>query len=166
MAIKQQDKEVYPMRLKDHARSAKKRKDFVQEPGLLMVGIDVSKAEHDACIGTQAGILSRKFEFTHSREGFRFFETTLRKKIFRHKCKRMLIAMEPSGIYWYALFERLKSSAYGVCLVNCRAVKNNRRTMQHGESKTDEKHAALRFLQANPTSRSIPRNCLTRFLEK
>ena len=86
------------MRLKDHARSAKKRKDFVQEPGLLMVGIDVSKAEHDACAGTQAGILSRKFEFTHSPEGFRFFETTLQKKIFRHKCKRMLIAMAPSGI--------------------------------------------------------------------
>lgn len=222
------------MRLKDYARNPKKRKDYVQEPGLLMVGIDVSKAKHDACIGTQAGILCRRFEFAHSREGFRLFEATLRKKIFRHECKRVLIAMEPSGIYWYALFERLKSCGYGVCLVNCRAVKNNRRTLQGGESKTDEKDAhsvfdllqqgkfflpverdpelkaayrlmrrhmamkkrvsrlrnqlrsaihlafpelnalikdltqptSLRFLQANPTPRSITRNGLRRFLEK
>ena len=222
------------MRLKDYARNHKKRKEYVQQPGLLLVGVDVSKSKHDACIGTQAGVICRKFEFIHCREGFRLFESALRKKIFRYRCKRVLIAMEPSGIYWYALFERLKSCGYGVCLVNCKAVKNNRKTMQYGESKTDEKDAysifdllqqgkfflpverdpelkaayrlmqrhmamkrrvsrvrnqlraaihlafpelnalikdltlptSLRFLQANPTPRSITRNGLRRFMEK
>jgi transposase len=53
----------------------------------------------------------------------------------------MLIAMEPSGIYWQALYERLKSCGYGVCLVHCQAVRNNRKTMPDGTSKTDEKAA-------------------------
>lgn len=112
------------MRLKDYARNHKRRKEYVQQPGLLLVGVDVSKSKHDACIGTQAGVICRKFAFIHCREGFRLFESALRKKMFRHNCKRVLIAMEPSGIYWYALFERLKGCGYGVCLVNCKAVRN------------------------------------------
>jgi transposase len=129
------------MRLKDYARSAKKRKEYVQQRCLLMVGVDVSKARHDACIGTQDGIVCRKFEFPYTRDGFKHFEDALRKYIFRYRRKRALIAMEPSGIYWYALFDRLKSCGYGVSLVNCKAVKNNRKTMQGGESKMDQKDA-------------------------
>ena len=34
------------MRLKDHARNHKKRKGYVQQPGLLMVGVYVSKTKH------------------------------------------------------------------------------------------------------------------------
>jgi len=53
----------------------------------------------------------------------------------------MLIAMAPSGISWQALYERLKSCGYGGCLVHCQAVRNNRKTMPEGTSKTDEKDA-------------------------
>jgi hypothetical protein len=49
--------EVHPMRLKDYGRNVKKRKEYVQQPSLLLVGIDVSKAKHDACIGTQSGVI-------------------------------------------------------------------------------------------------------------
>ena len=31
------------MRLKDYARNHKKRKEYVQHPGLLLVGVDVSE---------------------------------------------------------------------------------------------------------------------------
>ena len=48
------------MRLKDYARNHKRRKEYVQQPGLLLVGVDVSKSKHDACIGTQAGVICRK----------------------------------------------------------------------------------------------------------
>jgi hypothetical protein len=47
--------------------------------------------------------------------------------------------------HWQALYERLKSSGYEVCLVHCQAVRNNRKTMQDGTSKTDEKDAASVF---------------------
>lgn len=54
------------MRLKDYARNHKKRKDYVLQPDLLMIGVDVSKAKHSACIGTQEGIVFRKFGFPHT----------------------------------------------------------------------------------------------------
>jgi len=129
------------MRLKDYGRNPRKRKEYVQQSGLLLIGVDISKTKHDACIGTKNGIIQRKLTFTHTRAGFRMFENTIRKTMFKYKCKRVLIAMEPSGIYWYALYERLKNCGYGVCLVNCQAVSNNRKTLPEGVNKTDEKDA-------------------------
>jgi transposase len=129
------------MRLTEYGRTPQKRKAYVQQSDLLLVGVDVSKAKHSACIGTQTGISCRKLEFTHTREGFQRFEHTLRHHLDKNNCRRVLIAMEPSGIYWQALYERLKDSGYGVCLVHCQAVRNNRKTMPDGTRKTDEKDA-------------------------
>jgi transposase len=129
------------MRLTEYGRNPDKRKEYVHQPDLLLVGVDVSKAKHSACLGTQTTVSCRKLEFTHTREGFRRFEQTLRAHLVKNQCQQMLIAMEPSGIYWQALYERLKSCGYGVCLVHCQAVRNNRKTMQDGTSKTDEKDA-------------------------
>jgi hypothetical protein len=49
--------------------------------------------------------------------------------------------MEPSGISWQALYERLQGCGYGVCLAHGQAVRNPRKTLQEGNSKTDEKDA-------------------------
>ena len=129
------------MRLQEYGRNPNKRKEYVHQPALLLVGVDVSKAKHSACLGTQTTVSCRQLAFTHTREGFRRFEQTLRAHLVKNKCQRMLIAMEPSGIDWPALYERLKSCGYGVCLVHCQAVRNNRKTMPDGTSKTDEKDA-------------------------
>jgi transposase len=129
------------MRLQEYARNPHKRKAYVQQPGLLLVGVDVSKAKHSACMGTQTGISRRKLEFTHTRAGFTMLETVLNREIAKNTCRRVLIAMEPSGIYWLALYERLTGCGYEVCLVNCQAVCHNRKTMQDGTSKTDTKDA-------------------------
>jgi len=106
-----------------------------------MVGVDVSKAKHNACLGTQIGISRRKLEFTHTREGIERLEQTLKQQLVKNACRHVLIAMEPSGIYWQALYDRLQGGGYGVCLVHCQAVRNNRKTMQEGTSKTDETDA-------------------------
>jgi hypothetical protein len=45
------------MRLQEYARDPKRRKVYVQQPHLLLVGVDVNTAKHDACIGTQQGLL-------------------------------------------------------------------------------------------------------------
>ena len=37
------------MKLKNYGRNHKKRKEYIQQSGLLLVGVDVSKAKHDAC---------------------------------------------------------------------------------------------------------------------
>jgi transposase len=129
------------MRLKEYGRNAKTRKVYIQQPGLLIVGVDVSKAKHSACVGTQTDVSCRKLDFTHTREGFKRFEQTLREHLTKNSCRRLLIAMEPSGIYWQGLYERLRSCGYDVCLVSCQAVRNNRKTMPETISKTDAKDA-------------------------
>lgn len=129
------------MRLQEYGRNPHTRKAYVQQPDLLMVGVDVSKAKHNACLGTQIGISRRKLEFTHTREGIEHFEQILKQQLAKNACRHVLIAMEPSGIYWQALYARLQGCGYGVCLVHCQAVRNNRKTMQEGTSKTDEKDA-------------------------
>jgi hypothetical protein len=50
-----------PVRLKDYGRNHKKRKEYIHQSGLLLAGVDVSKAKHDACIGTFNGVSSSEF---------------------------------------------------------------------------------------------------------
>lgn len=133
------------MRLQEYGRNPNKRKEYVHHHDLLLVGVDVSKAKHNACIGTQTTMSCRKLAFTHTREGFQRFEQTLKIHLVKNGRQHILIAMEPSGIYWQALYERLHSCGYEVCLVHCQAVRNNRKTMPDGTSKTDEKDAASVF---------------------
>jgi transposase len=133
------------MRLQEYGRNANKRTEYVHQPDLLLVGVDVSKAKHHACMGTQTIMSCRKLAFTHTREGFQRFEQTLKPHMVKNGTQHILIAMEPSGIYWQALYARLKSCGYAVCLVPCQAVRNNRKTMQDGTSKTDAKDAARIF---------------------
>ena len=40
------------IRLKDYGRNRKKRKEYIHQSGLLLGGVSVSKAKHDAGIGT------------------------------------------------------------------------------------------------------------------
>jgi transposase len=99
------------MRLKDYGRKPTLRKEFVQNPELLTIGIDIGKSSHSACFGTNSMILSKKFDFANSREGFQKFEANIRTSCRRHSCRQVLVGMEPSGLYWYGLYERLKRKA-------------------------------------------------------
>ncbi len=47
------------MKLKDYGKNQTKRKEYIKQSGLLLAGLDVSKAKHDACIGTLEGVMSR-----------------------------------------------------------------------------------------------------------
>src|SRR5438046_9834501 len=105
------------MRLQEYGRNPQKRKEYVHHPDLLLVGVDVSKAKHNACMGTQTTMSCRKLEFTHTHEGCRRFEQALKAHQVKNGRQRLLIAMEPSGIYWQAIYDRLHSCASTVCLV-------------------------------------------------
>jgi hypothetical protein len=39
---------MHPIRLKDYGRNPKKGKEYMQQPGLLPIRIDVRKAKYDA----------------------------------------------------------------------------------------------------------------------
>jgi transposase len=144
------------MRLTEYGREPHKRKEYVHQPALLLVGVDVSQAKHHTCLGTQTIISCRQLACTHTREGFRRFEQTLRNHRVQTRCQRLLIAMEPSGLSWPALDERLKSCGYAVCLVHCQAVRHNRQTMPEGTRKTDDKDAYSVFALLRPGQFFLP----------
>lgn len=44
------------IRLKEYGRNNIKRKEYIHQSGLLLAGVDVITAKHDACIGTLEGV--------------------------------------------------------------------------------------------------------------
>ena len=144
------------MRLTEYGRDAQKRKASVHQPALLLVGVDVSNAKHHACLGTQTSISCRKREFPHTREGFQRCEQTLRNHLGKTRGQRLLLALEPSGIYGHALYERLPGWGYAVCLGHCHAVRHNRQTMPEGTRKTAEKAADSVFDLLRPGTCFLP----------
>lgn len=129
------------MRLHAYGRTPDKRKASVNHPDLLLVGVDVSKAKHHACMGTQTTMSCRQLALTHTREGFRRFAQALQAHLVTNGRQRLLMAMDPAGLSWQALSARLKSCGSEVCLVHGQAVRNTRKTMQDGTRKTDAKEA-------------------------
>ncbi len=121
------------MRLQEYGQTPQKRKAYVHQPALLLVGVDVSQAQQSAGMGTPTTMSCRTRAFTHTREGFKRFAQTLKAHLVNNETRRILIAMAPSGLSWQALDERLKRCGYAVGLGHCPAVRNHRTTMQDGE---------------------------------
>lgn len=61
------------MRLKDYGRKSSLRKEFVNNPKLLIVGVDIGRSCYSVCFGSNSTVLSKKFEFNNSRDGFKKF---------------------------------------------------------------------------------------------
>jgi hypothetical protein len=126
------------MSLQEYGRNPKKRKAYVQPPDLRLVGVDGSQAKHSACRGTQTASNCRTLAFPHTREGFRRLEQTLKDQLGQTQCRRLLSALEPSGIYGPALYERLKSCGYGVCLGHCPRPQRRTSIAQHTPQPNDQ----------------------------
>ncbi|MBW1746205.1 MAG: hypothetical protein JRG74_01245 [Deltaproteobacteria bacterium] len=62
----------------------------------------MSKAKHDACIGTLDSVRCR-IGFKNARAAFKGFEDAIRKNMFRNKYKRVLVAMFLSVKFCYNL---------------------------------------------------------------
>jgi hypothetical protein len=76
------------MRLKDYGRKSGLRKEFVQNPNLLTIGVDISKGSHSACFGTRANVLTKKYDYANSRDGFQKFEAHIRSLCNRNACEQ------------------------------------------------------------------------------
>lgn len=118
-----------------------KWKALICEPSTLIIGIDVSKLKHDACIGTRDKIYMRNFPFENNLQGFNGFIKIIEKICAENKIQKTLIGLEPTSIYWYPLYEFLKSKGFQVCLVDTISVYHNRKTMKKDKGKSDPKDA-------------------------
>jgi hypothetical protein len=144
------------MRLTAYGRNPDKRKAYVYQPDLLLVGVDVSQAKHRACLGTPTTVSGRQLALTHTREGCRHCAQTLRAHLVHNPCQRLLLALEPSGMDWQALYARLTSCGSGGCLVHGHAVRHHRKTRQDGTRKTDAKEAYSLFDLRRPGQCLLP----------
>jgi len=71
------------IRPKDYGRNRKKRKEYIHQSGFLLTGGGVSKAKHDACIGTitQKSGAARVFHCIYLRIIYSNFTTTCQSGI-------------------------------------------------------------------------------------
>ena len=115
--------------------------DPLERLRILWVGIDISKRQHTACLGTQDQVLCRRLRFTNSRRGLERLEAAIRRVQSQSQATAVVIGMEPSGVYWKPLFAQLRLRGYQVVSVDAKAVKHNRKTLSGNGSKTDRKDA-------------------------
>ncbi len=79
-------------------------------------GVDVAKQRHVACIIDRDGnMVARSLSFTNDSEGFERFLARLKDV---GGPRRVMLAMEATGHYWYSLHDFLVRHTYGVAVLN------------------------------------------------
>ncbi len=84
------------MRLKDYAPNPKRRKEYVQQPGLLLVGIDVSKTMHDGASKTDEKDAQAVFDLLLQGKFFLPVERDAELKAV-HRLMRRQLALKKTG---------------------------------------------------------------------
>src|SRR5512146_2788769 len=82
----------------------------------LFCGIDIGKSKHTAClIDADGNFVFRSQNFTNDASGFALF---LKRLSEVSQGRPVLIGMEATGHYWYALHEYLVGHHYKVVALN------------------------------------------------
>ena len=84
---------------------------------MIIVGIDIAKRSHEACLINESGTtLSKTFSFPNSHAGVEL----LLKQIRKHNpdSQPVVFGMEATGHYWLALYSRLVQDGFLVHVIN------------------------------------------------
>ena len=144
------------MRLQEDARPPQQRKVSVPPPGRVLGGVDVRPATHHAWIGPHRGLTCRQLVFPPRREGGRRWEQTLRAHLVNNSGRRLLSAMEPSGLDGQGLSDRGRRGGSDVCLVRGQAVPHHHKTMQAATRQTEEQDASRVWALRRPGTFVLP----------
>ena len=101
---------------------------------MILVGIDIGKNKHFfSMVDKETGeILSKPFDFKNNQEGFHFLTQTLSS----YSKSNLLIGMEDTGHYHFALLKHLLDNKYTVALINPTTTDLTRK-IQGGITKND-----------------------------
>ena len=110
---------------------------------MKLIGIDIGKNKHFFCIMDQqtGEIISQSVSFSNDKEGFYF----LIQKIKSYSKDSVLIGMEDTGHYHFALLKYLLDLQYTVALINPKTTDFNRK-MQGGITKNDKLDTFLKTI--------------------
>lgn len=109
----------------------------------LVVGVDIAKRSHVAVAEGPDGVVTKPLAFPNTQEGFRIFESWLRKTSERFRTTSMVIGMEPTGHYWKPFAEWLQQRSYELRFVSPVLTKRAKEMLDGSPLKTDAKDARV-----------------------
>lgn len=134
----------------NHSQRAKKL-SLIRGEHTLVVGVDIAKRKHWACImdGLTEVPVGSPFAFQNSKDGFSRLLGQIAKVKEKTGATRVLVAMEPSGHYWKPLAAFLKAAGLKVVTVNPFHVKRAKEFDDNSPTKNDRKDAWVIARRAN-----------------
>jgi transposase len=108
---------------------------------ILIVGIDVGKNQHTACLRTAKEVLVRRLSFDNSRAGFERLQERVREAMQKQSVVECVYGLESTGNYHKPLAYFLNKAGGQVVLVSTLAVRRNRETLDVSWDKNDRKDA-------------------------
>lgn len=108
---------------------------------MLIVGCDIgSETHYIRAIDTRGRELSRGvFEFSNSSEGFASAKAWVLNLAAENDKKQVVLGLEPTGHYWFALAAWMVSNGISVVQVNPYAVKQSKEIEDNSQLKDDRK---------------------------
>lgn len=111
----------------------------------LIVGVDIAKKTHWARMldGRTGMEVDSAFSFQNNTNAFSSLLSRLNRNKERIGAQKIVIAMEPTGIYWRPLASYLSKAGMTVVIVNPYHVKNSKELDDNSPTKNDRKDALV-----------------------
>lgn len=110
----------------------------------LVVGMDIAKRTHYACMVDERGLLLKKsFPVTQSRQGFEVFYQRILGAMKQFGKKDVIIGIEPTGHYWLNLAYFLDERGIPLVVCNPMHVKRSKELDDNLPTKNDAKDALV-----------------------
>lgn len=108
----------------------------------LLIGIDISKDKHDACVMVSSGqMINRRLGFENNLKGFQAFVKRIQDYQRTIKPNQTIIGIETTGNYVYPLANYLSKEGFTIVMVSSFVTKRNRDTIDLTWNKNDIKDA-------------------------
>lgn len=107
----------------------------------LIVGVDIGSESHwaRAILARGYEVSKKPFQFDNTEEGFERFVTWAYGLAAENKLKKIIIACEPTGHYWFNLYDFLKKYDVKLVLVAPQHVKHSKEMDDNTQRKDDRK---------------------------
>ncbi|MED4919524.1 IS110 family transposase [Heyndrickxia faecalis] len=110
----------------------------------LVVGIDIAKRTHYACIVDDRGrVLQKSFSVPQAGNGFELFYQRVLAAMKEHEKSEVIVGIEPTGHYWLNLAYFLEERGIPLVMVNPMHVKRSKELDDNLPTKHDRKDALV-----------------------
>lgn len=110
----------------------------------LVIGMDIAKRTHYACMVDERGLLLKKsFPVYQSRQGFEFFYERILEAMKAFDKTDVIIGIEPTGHYWLNLAYYLDDRGIPLVMCNPMHVKRSKELDDNLQTKNDAKDALV-----------------------